>query len=99
MKFKNPGMKSKNPYKLTSDSMFGNLWIDQEKLNNFKLEAHKHDKKVLSHKADQDLIDLLTKLFQYQETVQPTVTQDLCEAGRSQWVTHERSPIEILSRS
>ena len=33
------GMKSKNPYKLTSDGMFGNLWIDQEKLNDFKLDA------------------------------------------------------------
>ena len=39
------GMKYKNPNKLTSDGMFGNLWIDQEKLNDFKLEAYKDDKK------------------------------------------------------
>ena len=44
-----------------SDGMFGNLWVDQEKLNDFKLEAHKDDKKVLSRKADRDLINLLTK--------------------------------------
>ena len=56
------GMKSKNPYKLTSDGMFGNRWIDQEKLNDLKLEAYKDDKKVLSRKADRDFIDLLTKL-------------------------------------
>ena len=56
-------MKSKNPYKLTSDGMFGNLWIGQEKLNDFKLEAYKDDKKVLSRKADRDLIDLLTKRY------------------------------------
>ena len=46
------GMKSKNPYKLTSDGMFGNFWIDQDKLNDFKLEAYKEDKKVLFRKAD-----------------------------------------------
>ena len=57
------GIKSKNPYKLTSDGMFGNLWIDQEKLNDFKLEAYKDDKKVLSRKANRDLIDLLTKRY------------------------------------
>ena len=57
------GMKSKNPYKLTSDGMFGNLWIDQEKLNDFKLEACKDDKKALSRKANQDLVDLLTKRY------------------------------------
>ena len=52
-----------NPYKLTNDGMFGNLWIDQEKLNDFKLEAYKDDKKVLSRKADWDLIELLTKRY------------------------------------
>ena len=40
------GIKSKNPYKFTSDGMFGNLCIDKEKLNDFKLEAYKDDKKV-----------------------------------------------------
>ena len=54
-------MKSKNPYKLTGECMFGNLWIDQEKLNDFKLEAHKDDKKVPARKADRDLIELLTE--------------------------------------
>ena len=63
MKFKNPGMKSKNPYKLTSDSMFGSLWIDQEKLNDFKLDVHEDDKKVLSRKVDRDLIELLAKRY------------------------------------
>ena len=77
------GMKSKNPYKLTSDGMFGNLWIDQEKLSNFKLEAYKDDKKVLSRKVDWDLIELLKKALQYQETVQPTITRELREADRS----------------
>ena len=43
--------------------MFGNLWIDQDKLSDFKLEAHKGDKKVLSRKAGQDLIQLLTKHY------------------------------------
>ena len=46
------GTKPKNPYKLTSDGMFGNFWIDQDKLNYFKLEAYKEDKKVLFRKAD-----------------------------------------------
>ena len=63
VKSKNPGMKSKNSYKLTSDGMFGNLWIDQEELNDLKLETPKDDKKVLSRKADRDLIDLLTKRY------------------------------------
>ena len=64
-------MKSKNPYKLTSDGMFGNLWIDQEKLNDFKLEAYKDDKKVLSHKADWDLIELLTKRYNTKKQYSP----------------------------
>ena len=64
-------MKSKNPYKLTSDGMFGNLWIDQEKLNDFKLEAYKDDKKVLSRKADRDLIDFLTKLYNSKKQYSP----------------------------
>ena len=56
-------MKSKNPCKLISDGMFGNLWRDQEKLNDFKLEAYKDDKKVLPRKADWDLINLLRKRY------------------------------------
>ena len=65
------GMKSKNPYKLTSDGMFGNLRIDQEKLNDFKLEASKGDKKVLSRKADRNLIDLLTKRYNSKKQFSP----------------------------
>ena len=57
------GQESENSYKLISDGMFGNLWIDQEKLNDFKLEAYKYDKKVLSRKADRDLIELLKKPY------------------------------------
>ena len=56
-------MKSKNPYKLTSARRFGNVWIHQEKLNDFKLEAYIDDKKILSRKAGWDLIDLLTKRY------------------------------------
>ena len=48
VKSKNPGMKSKNSYKLTSEGMFGNLWIDKDKLNDFKLEAHKEQESSLS---------------------------------------------------
>ena len=51
--------------------MFGNLWIDQEELNNFKLEAYKDDKKVLSRKADRDLIELLTKRYNTKEQYSP----------------------------
>ena len=65
------GIKSKNPYKLTSDGMFGNLWIDKEKLNNFQLEAYKDDNKVLSCKADRDLIDLLTKRYNSKKQYSP----------------------------
>ena len=65
------GIKSKNPYKLTSDGMFGNLWIDKEKLNDLKLEAYKDDKKVLSCKADRDLIDLLTKRYNNKKQYTP----------------------------
>ena len=51
-------IKSENPNKLTNDSMFGNLWLDQEKLSDFKLEAYKDDQKVLFRQAEQYLIDL-----------------------------------------
>ena len=51
--------------------MFGNLWIDQEKLNDFKLEAYKNDKKILSRKADWDLIDLLTKRYNRKKQSSP----------------------------
>ena len=47
-----PSSQTKNPYKMTIDGMFGNLWIDPVKLNEFKLEAYKGDKKVLSRKMD-----------------------------------------------
>ena len=55
--------RTKNPYKLTIDSMFGNLWIDPTKLREMKVEAYKKGKKVLSRKADLDLIELLTKRY------------------------------------
>ena len=58
-----PSTQTKNPYKLTADSMFGNLWIDPDKLNELKLEAFKEGKKVLSRKVDFDLLELLTKRF------------------------------------
>lgn len=57
------GIKTKNPYKLTDEGKFGNLWINPHKLNELKLEAYKDEKKVLSRKADQDLIELLTKRY------------------------------------
>ena len=75
-------MKPKNPYKLTSDGMFCNFWIDQQKLNHFKLEAYKDDKKVLSRKVE-GFDRALDKALQYQETVQPTITRYLREADRS----------------
>ena len=54
---------SKNPYKLNKDSMFGNLFINPEKLNQFHHEAYNGDKKVLSRKMDIALMDLLTKRY------------------------------------
>ena len=45
--------------------------IAQDKLNDFKLEAHKDDKKVLSRKADRDLIDLLTKRYNTKKLYSP----------------------------
>ena len=75
-------MKSKNLYKLTSDGMFDHLWIDQEKLSVFKLVVYKDDKKVLSRKADRDLIKLLTKCYNTKKQYSP-VAQDLREAGKS----------------
>ena len=71
MKSKNPGMKSKNSYKLTSDGLFGYLWIDQEKLNDFKLEAYNDYKKVLSRKADRHFIELLTKRYNTKKQYSP----------------------------
>ena len=65
------GRKSKNPYKLTGDGMFGNLWLDQDKLNDFKLEAYRDDKKVLSCKADPDLIELFTKRYNTKKQYSP----------------------------
>ena len=64
-------MTPKNPYKLTSDGMFGNLWIEQEKLNDFKLGAYKDDKKVLSRKADWDLIELLIYCYNTKKQYSP----------------------------
>ena len=55
--------QSKNPYKLTDEGMFGNLQIDPQKLLDLKVEAYRDGKKVLSRKADQDLIELLTKRY------------------------------------
>ena len=55
--------QTKNPYKLTDDGMFGNLQIDLAKLYEFRVEAYKDGKKVLSRKADPDLIELLTKRY------------------------------------
>ena len=46
------GMQSKNPFQLTYDGMFGNLWIGQEKQSNFKLEVYKDDNKVLALETD-----------------------------------------------
>ena len=43
--------------------MFGNLWIDPQKLLEFKVDGYKDGRKVLSRKVDQDLIELLTKRF------------------------------------
>ena len=55
--------QTKNPYKLTDEGMFGNLQIDPQKLLELKVEAYRDGKKVLSRKADQDLIELLTKRY------------------------------------
>ena len=55
--------QTKNPYKLTGEGMFGNLQIDPQKLLELKVEAYRDGKKVLSRKADQDLIELLTKRY------------------------------------
>jgi len=54
---------AKNPYKLSSDYTFGNLYINPQKLLDLKIEAFKNGKKVLSQKADYDLIELLTKRY------------------------------------
>jgi hypothetical protein len=53
----------KNPYKLTSDYLFGNLYIDPHKLLDLKLEAYKDGKKVISKPIDYDFITLLTKRY------------------------------------
>ena len=45
-------------------------YIDQEKLNDFKLEEYKDDK-VISRKADRDLIDLLTKRYNSKKQYSP----------------------------
>ena len=85
-------MKSKNPYKLTSDGMFGNLWIDQEKFNDFKLEANKDDKKVLSRKADRDLIDLLTKRYNSKKQYSPQSLETFAKLiDLSGWPINARS--------
>ena len=55
--------QTKNPYKLTDEGMFGNLQIDPQNLLDLKVEAYRNGKKVLSRKADQDLIELLTKRY------------------------------------
>ena len=62
------GISPKNPYKLNKDSMFGNLYIDPEKLSQSRLEAYMGDKKVLSRKMDIDLMDLLTKRYDSRRT-------------------------------
>ena len=55
------GHETKNPYKLTQESTFGNLYIDPTKLLEMRLEAYKGDKKVMSRKVEADLLELLTK--------------------------------------
>ena len=55
------GHEPKNPYKLTQESTFGNLYIDPTKSLEMRLEAYKGDKKVMSRKVEADLLELLTK--------------------------------------
>ena len=62
------GHETKNPYKLTPESIFGNLYIDPTKLLEMRLEAYKGDKKVMSRKVDADLLELLTKRFNAKKT-------------------------------
>ena len=62
------GHETKNPYKLTQESTFGNLYIDPTKLLEMRLEAYKGDKKVMSRKVDADLLELLTKRFNAKKT-------------------------------
>lgn len=54
---------SKNPYKLTPQSTFGNLTIDPAKLLEMRLEAYKDGKKVISRRIDGDVLELLTKRY------------------------------------
>ncbi len=51
--------------------MFGNLWIDPEKLGELKLEAYRDDKKVLTRAVDRDFVELLTKRFNSKTTYSP----------------------------
>ncbi len=69
------GVKSKNPYKLTPEGMFGTLWIDIEKLGQLRLEAYRDGKKVLTQKIDRDLVELLTKRYNSRRTYSPSSTQ------------------------
>ena len=62
------GHVNKNPYKLTPESTFGNLYIDPTKLLEMRLEAYKGDKKVMSRKVDADLLELLTMRFNAKKT-------------------------------
>ena len=43
--------------------MFGSLGLIQINLSQLKLEAYQDGKKVMSHKEDMDLPDLLTKQY------------------------------------
>src|SRR5438552_18424821 len=48
--------------------MFGQLYIDPNKLMEMKLEAYKNNKKVISQKFDPYFIDLLTKRYNSKKT-------------------------------
>ena len=59
---KGKGHIPRHPYKLTSESTFGDPYIDPMQLANMRLEAYKGDK-VISRKIDANLSQLLTKRF------------------------------------
>ena len=58
---------NKNSYKLNNKIMFGNLFINPDKLSQCKLEAYYDNEKVLSSKIDIVLHDLLTKRYGIKE--------------------------------
>ncbi len=57
------GHTPKQPFKLTSESTYGDLYIEAMQLTNITLEVYEDGKKGISRKIDTDRLELLTKRF------------------------------------